>query len=137
MTSIRSTEFRCRAGACSRRAAATFPVALTSSESALTPPYALCTLPPQKSPKGRVLTLPPNSIRRIEFRRGGLSIARPQPTIPARNSHRMVDSICIFACGENKCSHQFLNWWQQHATGMLHINGFESHHPYQTKKPRP
>ena len=31
----------------------------------------------------------------------------------------MVDSISIFAFGENYCSHQFLNWWQQHAGGML------------------
>ena len=28
--------------------------------------------------------------------------------------------------GENKCSHQFLNRWQQMPTGHLHINGFES-----------
>ena len=28
--------------------------------------------------------------------------------------------------GKNKCSHQFLNWWQQHATGMLHLDRFES-----------
>ena len=42
-----------------------------------------------------------------------------------------------FADGKNYGSHQFLNWWQQHATGMLHLDGFESHHPYQTKKPRP
>ena len=26
--------------------------------------------------------------------------------------------VCIFCCAENKCSHQFLNWWQPHATGM-------------------
>ena len=38
----------------------------------------------------------------------------------------MVDSICIFACGENYCSHQFLNWWQQLSTGQLHLDGFES-----------
>ena len=29
---------------------------------------------------------------------------------------------CIFAYGKNYCSHQFLNWWQQHATGMLHLH---------------
>ena len=29
---------------------------------------------------------------------------------------------CIFARGKNKDSHQFLNWWQQHATGMLRFN---------------
>ena len=23
---------------------------------------------------------------------------------------------------ENRCSHQFLNWWRQHATGMLHLD---------------
>ena len=38
---------------------------------------------------------------------------------------------------KNYCSHQFLNWWQQVSTGHLHLNGFESHHPYQTKKPSP
>ena len=31
-----------------------------------------------------------------------------------------------FAFGENNCSHQFLNWWQQPATGRLHLNGFDS-----------
>ncbi len=43
----------------------------------------------------------------------------------------MVDSICIFSgyAKENKCSHQFLNWWQQLSTGQLHVDGFESHHP--------
>ena len=28
--------------------------------------------------------------------------------------------------GENHGSHQFLNWWQQYATGILHSDGFES-----------
>jgi len=28
--------------------------------------------------------------------------------------------------GKNKCSHQFLNWWQQLSTGQLHLEGFES-----------
>ena len=46
----------------------------------------------------------------------------------------MVDSICIFAFGKNYCSHQFLNWWQQHATGMLHCYGFESHHHHTAKQ---
>ena len=26
-----------------------------------------------------------------------------------------------------KGSHQFLNWWQQYATGILHLDGFDSH----------
>ena len=37
-----------------------------------------------------------------------------------------LDSIFIFSYRENKGSHQFLNWWQRHATGMPHLNGFES-----------
>ena len=27
----------------------------------------------------------------------------------------------------NYGGHQFLNWWLQHATGMLHLDGFESY----------
>ena len=30
--------------------------------------------------------------------------------------------VCIFADGENLGSHQFLNWWQQYATGILRFN---------------
>ena len=30
--------------------------------------------------------------------------------------------VCIFCVAENKGSHQFLNWWQQHATGMLRLD---------------
>ena len=30
--------------------------------------------------------------------------------------------VCIFAVGENYCSHQFLNWWQPHATGMWRLD---------------
>jgi hypothetical protein len=28
--------------------------------------------------------------------------------------------------GRNKCGHQFLNWWQQYATGILRFGLFES-----------
>ena len=28
--------------------------------------------------------------------------------------------------GKNRRSHQCLHWWQQPATGRLHVNGFES-----------
>ena len=37
-----------------------------------------------------------------------------------------LDSIYIFAFGENYGCHQFLNWWQQQSTGLLHLDGFES-----------
>ena len=29
--------------------------------------------------------------------------------------------------GKNYCSHQFLNWWQQHAAGMLHLRWVRIH----------
>jgi len=32
----------------------------------------------------------------------------------------------ISSGNEHYGSHQFLNWWQQHATGMLHLNRFKS-----------
>ena len=30
-----------------------------------------------------------------------------------------------------------MNWWLQHATGMLHLNGFESHIVHQKEKTTP
>ena len=33
---------------------------------------------------------------------------------------------CQFTGGKLYGSHQFLNWWQQYATGILHLDGFES-----------
>ena len=33
-----------------------------------------------------------------------------------------------------KGSHQFLNWWQQYATGILHLDGFDSHTDKQKKR---
>ena len=33
-----------------------------------------------------------------------------------------------------KGSHQFLNWWQQYATGILHLDGFDSHSNKQKKR---
>ena len=38
----------------------------------------------------------------------------------------MRDSISIFAFVENYRSHQFSNWWQRYATGISHLDGFES-----------
>ena len=36
----------------------------------------------------------------------------------------------------NQGSHQFLNWWQQHPTGVLHQNGFESLKCQKEKHPK-
>ena len=33
-----------------------------------------------------------------------------------------------------KGSHQFLNWWQQYATGILHLDGVDSHSNKQKKR---
>ena len=40
---------------------------------------------------------------------------------------RQQDSTYIFASGEDNGSHQCLHWWQQHATGMLLCDRFESY----------
>ena len=34
----------------------------------------------------------------------------------------------IFTKGENRGSHQFLNWWRQMSTGHLHLDGFDLVH---------
>ena len=31
----------------------------------------------------------------------------------------------LWETSKNHCSHQCLHWWQQHPTGVLHINGFD------------
>jgi hypothetical protein len=33
-----------------------------------------------------------------------------------------------------KGGHQFLNWWRQYATGILHLDGFDSHPDKQKKR---
>ena len=37
--------------------------------------------------------------------------------------NRWRDLIFILAFGKNSCGHQFLNWWQQQSTGLLHLTG--------------
>ena len=46
----------------------------------------------------------------------------------------MVDSICIFAFGKNYSIDQCLHWSKRYATGISHLDGFESHHPQSKKK---
>jgi len=31
--------------------------------------------------------------------------------------------LFAFCLRQNYCSHQFLNWWQQQSTGLLHLDG--------------
>ena len=45
--------------------------------------------------------------------------------------------VCIFAFGENRCSHQFLNWWQQLSTGQLHFAGSNLSYKSTNGKRRP
>ena len=42
--------------------------------------------------------------------------------------YRMRDSMTFLPAeaGKNQGSHQFLNWWQRYATGISHLDGFES-----------
>ena len=42
--------------------------------------------------------------------------------------------VCIFADGKNYSSHQFLNWWQQQSTGLLHLDGSNLLSGHQIKK---
>ena len=35
--------------------------------------------------------------------------------------------VCILPVGQNRRSHQCLHWWQQHATGMLHLRSVRIH----------
>ena len=55
-----------------------------------------------------------------------IKASRPKAAIPISaffpNRYR-EESICIFIPFENEnyCSHQSLNWWQEHATGMFHL----------------
>ena len=41
-----------------------------------------------------------------------------------------------FAGGKAYGCHQFLNWWPQDATGILHLDGFESRSLHQNKEIR-
>ncbi len=49
----------------------------------------------------------------------------------------MRDSITFLPVktGKNQGSHQFLNWWQRYATGISHLDGFESHPKIKTRYP--
>ena len=49
----------------------------------------------------------------------------------------MRDSITFLPVktGKNQGSHQFLNWWQRYATGISHLDGFESHPKTKTRYP--
>ena len=51
----------------------------------------------------------------------------------------MVDSICIFfrQAKENYGIDQCLHWSKKLSTGQLHLDGFESHHPFSTKPKNP
>ena len=49
----------------------------------------------------------------------------------------MVDSICIFAFGKNYSIDQCLHWSKRYATGISHLDGFESHHPKAKRKSTP
>ena len=50
----------------------------------------------------------------------GLSHFHPAKNVP------VTGLDCHFCFAKMYGSHQFLNWWQQHPTGVLHLDGFES-----------
>ena len=52
--------------------------------------------------------------------------------VPNLFLERVTRLVCIFACSENYCSHQCLHWWQQYATGILHLD--YSSHRHRIKK---
>ena len=46
---------------------------------------------------------------------------KPHPTDGVSFLAEKEGFACIFCVAENRGSHQCLHWWQQHATGMLHL----------------